>query len=88
MSETIGPVSFGENDEVFLGRDFLKERNFSEKIAAEIDTEVRKIVDSCFEKARNLLAENRDKLEKLALKLIEVEVIDGNQLEALLNEPA
>jgi cell division protease FtsH len=86
MSEKIGPVSFGENEEVFLGRDILKERNFSEEIAAEIDKEVRRIVDQCFERAKKLLMENRDKLEKLASKLIELEVIEGNQLEAILNE--
>ncbi len=86
MSEKIGPVSFGENDEIFLGRDILKERNFSEEVAAEIDKEVRRIVDECFERAKKLLMENRDKLEKLASKLIELEVIEGNQLEAILNE--
>ena len=86
MSDKIGPVSFGENDEVFLGRDILKERNFSEASASEIDREVRRIVDECFERANQLLAENRDKLERLAVKLIELEVIEGNQLEAILNE--
>jgi cell division protease FtsH len=86
MSEKIGPVSFGENDEVFLGRDILKERNFSEEIAAEIDREVRRILDECFERAKKLLLENRDKLERLASKLMELEVIEGNQLEAILNE--
>jgi len=87
MSEKIGPVSFGENDEVFLGRDILKERNFSEAIAAEIDREVRRIVEECFERAKKLLLENRDKLERLASRLIELEVIEGHQLEAILNEP-
>jgi len=86
MSEKIGPVSFGENDEVFLGRDILKERNFSEEIAAEIDREVRRIVEECFERAKKLLLENRDKLERLASRLIELEVIEGHQLEAILNE--
>ena len=86
MSDKIGPVSFGENDEVFLGRDILKERNFSESIAAEIDQEVRHIVDGCFERAEKLLVDNRDRLEKLARRLIEVEVIEGHQLEAILNE--
>jgi cell division protease FtsH len=86
MSDRIGPISFGENDEIFLGRDLLKERNFSEAIASEIDQEVRRIVGECFERAKQLLAENRDKLERLAIKLIELEVIEGNQLEAILNE--
>jgi cell division protease FtsH len=86
MSEKFGPVAFGENEEVFLGRDILKDRNFSEAIAAEIDNEVRSIVVSCSEKAMKLLTENREKLERLALKLIELEVIEGHQLEAILNE--
>jgi cell division protease FtsH len=88
MSDKIGPVAFGENDEVFLGRDILKERSFSEKIAAAIDSEVCEIVASCFERSKKLLSENREKLERLAMKLIEIEVIEGSQLEAILNEPA
>jgi cell division protease FtsH len=86
MSEKLGPISFGENDEVFLGRDFLKERNFSEEIAAEIDKEVRQIVEKCHKSAKELLAKNEDKLERLARKLIELEVIEGSQLEKILNE--
>jgi cell division protease FtsH len=86
MSETIGPISFGENDEVFLGRDILKERNFSEEIAAVIDKEVRRIVDGAHERAKNLLTENSEKLAKLANKLIELEVIEGSQLDRILNE--
>ena len=86
MSETIGPVAFSDNDEIFLGRDILKERNFSEEMAAEIDKEVRQIIESSFERAKKLLSENRDKLERLSAKLIEVEVIEGHQLEAILNE--
>jgi len=86
MSEKLGPISFGENDEVFLGRDFLKERDFSEEIAAEIDKEVRCIIDECYERARNLLVQNKDKLERLSNKLTELEVIDGSQLEKILND--
>jgi cell division protease FtsH len=86
MSEKLGPVSFGENDEIFLGRDILKERNFSEEIAAAIDQEVRTLVEQCHSRAKTLLSENREKLEKLAHKLIELEVIEGSQLETILNE--
>jgi cell division protease FtsH len=82
----LGPVSFGENDEVFLGRDILKERNFSEEIAAAIDGEVRTIVENCHGRATKLLLENREKLEKLAHKLVELEVIEGSQLEKILND--
>ncbi len=86
MSEKLGPISFGENDEVFLGRDILKERSMSEEIAAAIDREVREIVEQSHERAKTLLANNRDKLEKLAHKLIELEVIEGSQLEKILDE--
>ena len=89
MSEKLGPISFGENDEVFLGRDFLKERDFSEEIAAEIDKEVRRIIDDCYKRAKNLLVENKEKLERVSTKLMELEVIDGSQLEKILNnEPS
>jgi cell division protease FtsH len=86
MSDKLGPISFGENDEVFLGRDILKERTFSEEIAAAIDREVRTIVEQCHERATTLLLENREKLEKLSHKLVELEVIEGSQLEKILNE--
>lgn len=59
MSETLGNLVFGnENDEVFIGRDLAQTRNYSEEVAAQIDREVKKIIDSCYEKITNILKEN------------------------------
>ncbi|GAE87759.1 cell division protein FtsH [Acetivibrio straminisolvens JCM 21531] len=64
MSETLGNLVFGnENDEVFIGRDLAQTRNYSEEVAAQIDREVKKIIDSCYEKITNILKENINKLQ-------------------------
>lgn len=85
MSEELGPVVFGENqDQVFLGRDLGRERNYSEAVAYSIDKEVKRIVESCYNKAIELLTENRDKLEILAQTLKEREVIEKDEFLALM----
>ena len=85
MSEELGPVVFGENqDQVFLGRDLGRERNYSEAVAYSIDKEVKRIVESCYNKAIELLTENRDKLEILAQTLKEREVIEKEEFLALM----
>lgn len=85
MSEKLGPLTFGKkHEQVFLGRDIMEARDFSEEVARQIDEEVRIIVHQCYEKARNLLVENRDKLEKLVDALKEREVLEGEELDALL----
>lgn len=86
MSEALGPLTFGnKQDQVFLGRDFARERNYSEEIAAAIDREVQHIVVACYEKALDLLKKNRRKLDKIAETLLEKETLDGPELEELLN---
>ncbi|MCX7829161.1 MAG: ATP-dependent zinc metalloprotease FtsH [Thermanaerothrix sp.] len=86
MSEKLGPVTLGRKQhEVFLGRDIVEDRNYSEEVAYAIDQEVRRIVDQCYDKAKNLLEENRPKLESIARLLLEREVIEAEELEALLN---
>jgi len=85
MSERIGPVSFGENPEIFLGRDLLKERNFSEEVAAEIDREMRRIIDECYETAKNLLLNNREFMDAVAQALTEREVLEDEDLEQIMN---
>lgn len=86
MSEVLGPVVLGHKQEqIFLGRDIARDRNYSEEIANKIDQEVRMIIDTCFERAKLIIEENRDKLELIATTLIEKEVIEGNELEELLN---
>lgn len=86
MSEKLGPLTFGRKEqEVFLGRDFLKEKNYSDKVAFEIDQEVRSFVDGNYERAKNLLSENMDKLEKLATCLIEREILLAEEVDIILN---
>ena len=85
MSERLGPRTFGRKEElVFLGREISEQRDYSEKVAEEIDDEVRRIIDDAHEVARRILADNRDKLDRLAQYLIQEETIEGEALLALL----
>ncbi|MEW6202157.1 MAG: ATP-dependent zinc metalloprotease FtsH, partial [bacterium] len=85
MSEKIGPVTLGKKHEaIFLGRDLAEDRNYSEEVAAEIDKEVRHIVDECYNKAKELLQQHQDRLELVAETLIEHETLEGVRLETLL----
>jgi cell division protease FtsH len=87
MSEKMGNMAYGKSDEqVFMGRDFGHTRDFSEEIAADIDKEVKKIVDDCYEVARKLLSENRDMLEYIAKKLLEEETIDEKEFTVLMDQ--
>jgi cell division protease FtsH len=89
MSERLGPRTFGRKEEmVFLGREISEQRNYSEKVAEEIDEEVRRIVDEAHQRATSILQEHRAKLDRLAKRLIEEETLEGEALEALLGEPA
>jgi cell division protease FtsH len=86
MSDVIGPISFGNgHDEVFMGRDFGKSRNFSEEVAAKIDNEIRKLIDDAYKSAEKLLAENVNKLHAIALALLEKEKIDAKEFEEIFN---
>ena len=88
MSERLGPRTFGRKEElVFLGREISEQRNYSEKVAEEIDDEVRRIIDHAYHVAKKILTENRAKLDQIARKLIEVETIEGDDLMALFNAP-
>jgi cell division protease FtsH len=86
MSEKLGPLAFGEDQqEVFLGREFgHRARNFSEKTAIDIDDEVRQIVTTQFERAKNLLVENKAALDRIAVALLEWETLDGADVETLI----
>jgi cell division protease FtsH len=80
MSETIGPMTLGhKQEEVFLGRDLARGRNYSEEVAASIDKEVRNIIDKCYQKAKTLLSENINKLHKVAQALLEREKLDEKE---------
>lgn len=83
----LGPIAFGSgHDEVFLGRDLGKGRNFSEEVAFEIDKEIRKLIDESYNKAEKLLTENINKLHAVANKLIEKEKIDADEFLKIFNE--
>jgi cell division protease FtsH len=85
MSEVLGPRTFGQKEElIFLGREITEQRDYSEEVARQIDSEVKRIVDTAYGRAMSILKEHRDKLDNLAKRLIEVETIEGPELQALL----
>ena len=86
MSDELGPMSYGTNeDEVFLGRDFNKIRNYSEEVASKIDNEMRRIIDNAYNKTERLLSENMEKLHNVAQALLEKETISGKEFEMLFD---
>ncbi len=85
MSEKMGPLSLGkDNEEVFMGRDMGSGRNFSERVAEEIDGEIRRIVTTGYKKAINILKTNREKLDSLAESLLIKETLDRVQIESVM----
>lgn len=85
MSDKLGPMSFGEsNDQVFLGKELVQHRDFSEDTSRLIDSEVRRIIDTAHDTARNLLGENKDVLHKIAEALLERETISGNDIDVIM----
>ena len=85
MSEKLGPVSYGDDDhDVFLGRDFMTRKDFSEKKAEEIDEEVSQLLNALYLEARTLLLENRAVLDRIAASLLERETLDTSDLRLLL----
>lgn len=87
MSEKLGPLSYGGQRSFFLGQQLPESRPYSEQIAAEIDNEVRQIVEQAHQAVRSLLSEKQDKLETLAKRLLEVEIVDGEELRQMLGLP-
>ncbi|WP_368489134.1 ATP-dependent zinc metalloprotease FtsH [Clostridium sp. BJN0013] len=80
----LGPIAFGSgHDEVFLGRDLGKGRNFSEEVAFEIDKEIRKLIDEGYDKAEKLLSENMNRLKAVAEKLLEKEKLEASEFEEI-----
>ena len=85
MSENIGPVTFGHRqDQVFLGRDIAREKDYSEEVAAEIDKEVRSFIEDAYAATEKLLSENIDKLHIIAQALIEKETLEAEEIQELL----
>ena len=85
MSERLGPLTYGaKEEEIFLGREVTKHRDFSEDTANVIDDEVKKIVLSCMKRAEKILGDNIDKLHSLANALLEREILDGDEIDKIL----
>ncbi len=84
FSDKLGPVVYGSQSEVFLGRDFTQSRNYSEQIATDIDVEIRNIVEECYDRCSAILEEHMDKLHVVANRLMTVEKIDGDEFQKLM----
>ena len=80
------PLYGSEHDEVFLGRDFTTSKTFSESTAAKIDNEVENIINAAYKKAEDILLENRDKLDAVAMLLFDKETIDAAEFNAVFGE--
>jgi len=88
MSEKLGPRTFGRKEEmIFLGREISEQRDYSEKVAEEIDEEVRRLIDKAYHTAKQVLTEHRDKLEEVVQAILERETIEGDDLKRLLEAP-
>jgi len=88
MSEQIGPITYRKDSEVFLGRDIARGPGYSESTAQVIDSEIKRILQECQVKVRDLLVKNRKLLDALAEKLIEKEILDGDEISAILQGAA
>ena len=85
MSDSLGPITLGnKQDQVFLGRDLGRDRDYSEEIAKAIDLEIRRTVDQCYQRAQEILEKNRDKLDAIAKALLEKETLDAEEITALV----
>ncbi len=89
MSDALGTINFGTGDsEVFLGRDYGHTRDYSENVAAKIDEEIKKIIDTAYNRCSEMIGSNMEKLKEIAELLLEKETIDGKEFEALFTPPA
>ena len=88
MSDKLGPLQFGQaqGGQVFLGRDINNDQNYSDAIAYEIDLEIQRIIKECYERAKQILTDNRDKLNLIATTLLEVETLDADQIKHLIDK--
>jgi cell division protease FtsH len=85
MSDKLGMVQYGDNNEyVFLGREMIRSKDYSERIAQEIDAEVKRIIDEQYTTAKSIIDTNRDKLEMIAQCLLEYETLEGSQVEEIV----
>ncbi|CAG0967083.1 partial ATP-dependent zinc metalloprotease FtsH, partial [Anaerolineae bacterium] len=85
MSDKLGPLAYGQKDEeIFLGRQIQRHKNYSEETAIAIDDEIKKIVSSGMKRAEKILTENMDTLHRLAAALLEREILDGAEIDAVI----
>ncbi|NLC53591.1 MAG: ATP-dependent metallopeptidase FtsH/Yme1/Tma family protein [Firmicutes bacterium] len=86
MSEDLGPMTFGHGheDQVFLGRDISRDKNYSEEVAANIDREMRLLIDQAYKRAEEILTGHREELDRVARTLLERETLEGAEFEAVL----
>lgn len=85
MSDKLGPLAYGaKEEEIFLGREIQKHRDYSEKTAIEIDEEIRGIINSAFERAVKILSDNMDLLHKLSQELLEREILDADEIDRII----
>ena len=85
FSEKLGPVNYSSSDEVFLGKDFTSKQNYSEGTAAQIDAEVKAIIEEAFEAAKKILSEHMEQLHAVAEGLLEIETLDHDQFVQLFD---
>ncbi len=86
MSDNLSSMSYSTGQEVFLGNDITSKREYSEQVAADIDREIRGIVDTAYDSAFTLLDSNQDKLHSVAKALLEYETLTGEEFDLLLDE--
>ena len=87
MSDKLGTLTYGKSSkEIFLGKDLMREKNYSEKTAQAIDAEIKRIINSCYKKAKNILITHKILLNKIATTLLEKEVIEGEDFEKLFKD--
>jgi cell division protease FtsH len=82
----LGPISFGSSAEVFLGRDFVKERNFSEETASAVDNEIHKLLKDAYAEAKDLVIKHRTVLDALADELVERETLEADDIDRIINK--
>ena len=84
MSDKLGMVQYGDDDEYFLGREMMRRKDYSEHTAQEIDAEVKRIIDERYKVAKEIIETHRDKLEMIAQCLLEYETLEGSQVEEIV----
>jgi cell division protease FtsH len=85
MSEKLGPLAYGQREEeIFIGRQITRHKNYSEDTAVAIDDEIKHIVVNCMRRAEKILEDNLDTLHRLAAALLEREILDGTEIDAVI----